>query len=167
MKKKNVADANFQAVHDNELVKGKKRLYMTATPRIYSEKSKSSRRKEGWDVIDMGDKDTYGPEFFRLSFRKAVEATPEPMLSDYRIIVLGVGETDVSPSLKGHLEDIPVVVKKNQEAKPDIHQITKLLGVSLAINGHTKGDREDRPGVCEEASPTQTLSPGPDGTQKP
>ena len=151
IKEKNVADANFQAVHDNELVKGKKRLYMTATPRIYSEKSKSSRRKEGWDVIDMGDKDTYGPEFFRLSFRKAVEATPEPMLSDYRIIVLGVGETDVSPSLKGHLEDIPVVVNKKLETKPDIHQMTRLLGVSLAINGHTKGDREDRPGVLRRS----------------
>ena len=37
---------NFQAVHSDELLKTAKRLYMTATPRIYTERSKGPAREE-------------------------------------------------------------------------------------------------------------------------
>ena len=145
---KGAEGVDFQAVHDNEKVKGKKRLYMTATPRIYSEKSKSSRRQEGWEVTDMDDKGKYGPVFYTLSFRDAVETKPEPMLSDYRVIVLGVSDDDVSPALRSRLEKIDVgEVKGRKNKTPDIHEMTRLLGVSLAINGHAQGEEPDRPGV--------------------
>ena len=144
---KRTGGIDFQAVHDNDKVRGKKRLYMTATPRIYSEKSKSSRRQEGWDVTDMDDKDTYGPVFYTLSFRDAVETKPEPLLSDYRVIVLGVSDDDVSPALRSRLEKIDTGKTKGNAKTPDIHEMSRLLGVSLAINGHAQGEEPDRPGV--------------------
>ena len=144
---KGAEGVDFQAVHDNQKVKGKKRLYMTATPRIYSEKSKSSRRKEGWEVTDMDDKEKYGPVFYTLSFRDAVETKPEPMLSDYRVIVLGVSDDDVSPALRSRLEKIDTGKTKGTAKTPDTHEMTRLLGVSLAINGHAQGEEPDRPGV--------------------
>ena len=148
VKNKNVGDVNFQAVHDNERVRGKKRLYMTATPRIYSETSKSSRRKEGCEVTDMGEKHIYGPEFCRLSFRAAAE---EGMLSDYRVIVLGVNETAVTASLKKRLESIDAGKSKDRKTAPGIQEMTRLLGVSLALNGLAEGSDEDRPGVLRRS----------------
>ena len=144
---KGAEGVDFQAVHDNDKVRGKKRLYMTATPRIYSEKSKSSRRQEGWEVTDMDDKDIYGPVFCTLSFREAVETKPEPLLSDYRVIVLGVSDDDVSPALRSRLGKIDTGKTKGTAKTPDIHEMTRLLGVSLAINGHAQGEEPDRPGV--------------------
>ena len=80
-----------------------KRLYMTATPRIYTESSKRKLADRGVDVIDMGDIGTYGPELHRLPFKKAVE---NDMLSDYRVIVLGVSQASVTPGLRRRLEDL-------------------------------------------------------------
>ena len=147
IRNKKAKDVDFQAVHDNDKVRGKKRLYMTATPRIYSEKSKSARRQEGCEVTDMDDKETYGPVFYTLSFRDAVEARPEPLLSDYRVIVLGVSDDDVSPALRSRLEKIDTGKTKGNAEIPDIHEMTRLLGVSLAINGHAQGEEPERPGV--------------------
>ena len=153
---------DFQAVHDNEKVKGKKRLYMTATPRMYSKKSKSAREREGYVVTDMDAKNTYGPAFYTLSFRDAVDTKPEPMLSDYRVIVLGVAEDDVSPSLKNQLENIDIEDEKGKSKTktPDIQEMTRMLGVSLAINGLAEGEEIERAGraaqnhcLCQHTCP--------------
>ena len=75
-------------------LRARKRLYMTATPRIYTERSKSKLAEQGIEVVDMGDYHVYGPELHRLPFAKAVE---HRMLSDYRVIVLGVSQASVTP----------------------------------------------------------------------
>ena len=56
-------------VHDNKNIDSKKRLYMTATPRIYQAKIKA---KVGDSLYDMSDVKQYGPEFHKLSFHDAV-----------------------------------------------------------------------------------------------
>lgn len=64
---------------------------MTATPRIYTERSKRKLAEHGVDVVDMGDYNVYGPELHRLPFAKAVD---HKMLSDYRVIVLADAGTN-------------------------------------------------------------------------
>ena len=132
---------DFQEFHDGERLNARKRLYMTATPRIYTERSKRKLAQHGVDVVDMGDYNVYGPELHRLPFAKAVD---NRMLSDYRVIVLGVSEGSVTPGLRRRLEGLGASPKRKQA--PTTNDMTRVLGVSLAVNGVTEGKALEQPG---------------------
>ena len=132
---------NFQEFHDEERLCARMRLYMTATPRIYTERSKGKLAGQGIDVVDMGDHGVYGPELHRLPFAKAVK---HGMLSDYRVIVLGVGRASVTPGLRRRLESLDASTTSKQT--PTTNDMTRVLGVSLAINGVTDGTALEQPG---------------------
>ncbi len=131
---------DFQLVHDGERLLSGKRLYMTATPRIYTRKSKTSLAKREIQVVDMSDEATYGPQFHRLRFKAAVEAGK---LSDYRVIVLGVDQSRVTPGLRARLQDL---AEGDGRSQPTLNDMTRVLGVSLAINGLSEGRGIERPG---------------------
>ncbi|MDE0659878.1 MAG: DEAD/DEAH box helicase family protein [Gammaproteobacteria bacterium] len=132
---------NFQEFHDGQRLLAEKRLYMTATPRIYTARSKSRLASKGIKVVDMGDQQVYGPQFHLLPFAKAVE---HRILSDYRVIVLGVGRASVTPALRRRLEVLsPATSPKNA---PTTNDMTRVLGVSLAVNGVTEGTAIEQPG---------------------
>ncbi len=82
----------FQTIHHR--LQASRRLYQTATPRIYSQRPtlKISRMvakaQENVTIQDMSDASIYGRQFHRLSFRQALQAA-NPRLCDYRVIVLG------------------------------------------------------------------------------
>lgn len=95
-------DSNFVRVHDNEYINAAKRLYMTATPRIYADGSKQKAKDNSALLCSMDDESIYGPEFYRLSFSDAVS---QGLLSDYKVIVLAVDEDFVSRSLQKQLTD--------------------------------------------------------------
>lgn len=81
---------HFTLIHESDKIKAKKRLYMTATPRIYGEKSKEKAHgKAEVSLYSMDDEETYGKEWFRLNFSEAIG---EGLLSDYKVIVLIVDE---------------------------------------------------------------------------
>ena len=89
----------------------------------------------------MGDYEVYGPELHRLPFAKAVD---HQMLSDYRVIVLGVGEGSVTPGLRRRLEGLDRSPTRKQS--PTTNDMTRVLGVSLAVNGVTEGKSLEQPG---------------------
>ncbi len=66
-------ESNFVRVHDQGFIRGAKRLYMTATPRIYDDGSKSKADQGSAVLTSMDDEKVYGPEFYRLGFGEAVE----------------------------------------------------------------------------------------------
>ena len=132
---------DFQEFHDDERLRARKRLYMTATPRLYTERSRSRLAEQGIGVVDMGDPSVYGPEFHRLPFAKAVQ---HGILSDYRVIVLGVSHASVTPGLRRRLEELDNT-NKNKQA-PTTNDMTRVLGVSLAVNGVTEGKALEQPG---------------------
>ncbi len=83
----------FTMCHDSDAFPARTRLYMTATPRVYSlERPVDDSR---WEVRTMDNEGTFGVECFRLSYSKAVE---DGHLSDYRIIALGIPETAIEPA---------------------------------------------------------------------
>jgi len=82
-------DSIFTKVHDNSNLRASKRLYMTATPRIYTEASKSKAKQKEAVLYSMDDEGTFGPEFYRLSFGKAVTLD---LLSDYKVLIVAVEE---------------------------------------------------------------------------
>lgn len=90
-------ESNFVRVHDNNFIKGAKRLYMTATPRIYAEASKAKAEEASVVLASMDNESQFGHEFHRLNFGNAVS---RGLLSDYKVLVLTVSETQVSKSLQ-------------------------------------------------------------------
>ena len=130
--------AMFQQFHDNDLLKAAKRLYMTATPRVYTSKSKGKALLKGIALTDMDDEETYGWEMHRLSFRDAVKAK---RLADYRVIVLGVSESAISAKIRARMLDIEGADK----AKVDVSEMARVRAVALAINGVIAGNSPDKP----------------------
>ena len=95
-------ESSFTKVHDNSLVHGKKRLYMTATPRLYGEKGKADARKAAVEICSMDDESKYGKEFYTLNFGRAVE---KDLLSDYKVLILTTTASDVPEILRRHWAD--------------------------------------------------------------
>jgi predicted helicase len=108
-------DSTFVKVHDNEVVRGLKRMYMTATPRYYAAAAKSKADEEGVETISMDDP-SYGEEFYRLNFGQAVN---ENLLSDYKVIVLAVPEEQVKKRIQHLLA---------KEGDMDLGDATKIVG---------------------------------------
>ena len=90
----------FVLVHDGQRIRAAKRLYMTATPRLYTEGARSRAASHKVEVFSMDDPTTYGPEFHRLPFSRAVE---QGLLSDYKVVVLAMSEQHVDAALQAHL----------------------------------------------------------------
>lgn len=94
------AESNFVRVHDEDYLHATRRLYMTATPRIYDETVKAKADEHSAEITSMDDETKYGPEFHRLSFGEAVE---RGLLTDYKVLVLTVDEEMVAAPLQAQL----------------------------------------------------------------
>jgi predicted helicase len=123
-------ESAFVRVHDQKFVKAKKRLYMTATPRLYDDASKSKAAENTAVLASMDDETLYGPELHRLGFGEAVE---RHLLSDYKVLVLAVDESAVSRQFQSQLAD------ENHELRLD--DAAKLVGCwnGLAKRGLDQG----------------------------
>ena len=88
----------FVLVHDADRIRANKRLYMTATPRLYTEGAKTKVARHDTEVFSMDEPEIYGPELHRLPFSKAVEIDE---LSDYKVVVLAISEREVNAALQG------------------------------------------------------------------
>ena len=93
-------ESNFVRVHDADFLKAARRLYMTATPRIFDDAVKEKAADHSAELSSMDDLDVYGPEFHRLSFGDAVE---RGLLTDYKVIVLTVDEDLVAAPMQKQL----------------------------------------------------------------
>jgi len=97
-----VDESAFVRVHDDNYLPAAKRLYMTATPRIYTDASRTKAGDLNAVVASMDDPETYGPEFHRLGFGEAVE---RDLLTDYKVLVLAVDEESVARTFQQQLSD--------------------------------------------------------------
>lgn len=125
-------ESTFKRVHDAKFLKADKRLYMTATPRLYSDDSKSKAEEAGAEIASMDDETKFGPEFHRLGFGEAVGAG---LLSDYKVMVLAVDEKSVSRAFQSQLAD------ENNELTLD--DAVKIVGCWNGLSkrlAHVEGD---------------------------
>ncbi len=113
-------ESAFVRVHDAGYIKGAKRLYMTATPRIYGETAKTT---EGVVLYSMDDETHYGKEFFVLTFSQAVS---DGLLVDYKVIVLAIEESHIQRRIQNLLTD------GNNELKVD--DAAKIVGCWKALS---------------------------------
>ncbi len=93
-------ESAFVKIHDANFIKGKKRLYMTATPRIFGEAVQQVADEKGATLASMDDESLYGQELFTRNFSWAVQ---NDLLTDYKVIVLAVDEA--SPDVQRLLRD--------------------------------------------------------------
>ena len=98
----NEAFSGFTMVHDTARLRADKRLYMTATPRLYSDAVKEKAREQDVVLCSMDTERLYGPVFHRLGFGEAVE---HGLLSDYKVVVLMIDEEWVSEVAHAPLAD--------------------------------------------------------------
>lgn len=82
--------SNFTKIHDANYIKASKRLYMTATPRLFDEAVKGKAAEHSAELASMDDEAIYGPEFHRLGFGEAVE---KGLLTDYKVLIMTVDES--------------------------------------------------------------------------
>lgn len=104
------SESSFRLVHDEEFIRSRKRLYMTATPKIFGDtpERKAALRKKAEEnnavLYSMDDERIYGPEFHTLSFKKAVD---EKLLSDYKVIIFMVEKSEENePELSVKIEGV-------------------------------------------------------------
>lgn len=93
-------ESNFVRIHDPGYIHSTRRLYMTATPRIYSDTVKDKAEQYSAELVSMDDETRYGPEFHHLSFGDAVE---RGLLSDYKVLVLTVDESVIAAPMQQQL----------------------------------------------------------------
>lgn len=83
----------FTLCHSDEHIKAKKRLYMTATPKVYSESSKAKAKEKDNVIYSMDDAQTFGEEIYTLNFERAIALD---LLTDYKVIILAVRKENLS-----------------------------------------------------------------------
>jgi len=141
-----VDESAFTKVHDNNNIKAKKRLYMTATPRLYGVKGKEDAKKAAAVLCSMDDESQYGKEFYKISFDKAVDLE---LLSDYKVLVLTTKESNMPDIIKRQWEK-----QKGTGKELDIDLECKIWGAlsALAKNiAHDETVKQSDPGKMRSA----------------
>ncbi len=114
-------ESHFVKIHSNENVKSLKRLYMTATPRVYGNAVKAKAEDESIELYSMDNSELYGETLFSRGFSWAVENN---LLTDYRVVVLAVDERKVS-------REVSVRLAESDGLKLD--DATKIVGCFKAL----------------------------------
>ena len=129
--------SNFLLVHEAEKIRAAKRLYMTATPRVYAPNVKKKASENEVYLASMDNVAQYGEEFHRLDFPTAVE---QNLLSDYKVAVLVMSEEQVNLDYSEELGDAVAV-----------GDVGRVIG---CLNGLAKLDHERRQ-FADDPAPMQ------------
>ncbi|MBQ6377848.1 MAG: DEAD/DEAH box helicase [Prevotella sp.] len=146
---KDKAESNFTKIHSNDFIRAKRRLYMTATPRLYSANVKvKAKENENVDILcSMDSKELYGEEIHRLSFNDAVS---QGLLADYKVLVLTVSEEDIPQEIRNHIkDDYNFAPEKDKLHELHFDDATKIIGCINGLSKRIKGDN----GITKEQDP--------------
>jgi predicted helicase len=131
-------ESAFTKVHDNDFIQAKKRLYMTATPRLYSDDTKSKAAQADAILCSMDDIKLYGEEIYRIGFGEAVE---KDLLTDYKVLILTLSDKDVPPAVQRMIAD--------KESEINADDASKLIGCINALSKQILGDE----GILKASDP--------------
>ena len=130
--------SHFLLVHDGEEIRARKRLYMTATPRLYAPAARQKAEDAHAWVASMDDERVYGPEFHRLGFATAVE---RGLLSDYKVTVLVMSEDQIARDFQKQIAD-------TGQGGRTVGDVGRVVG---CLNGLAKHDPEGQ--FADDAGP--------------
>jgi len=118
-------ESAFVKVHDASFLHATKRLYMTATPRIYGDFAKATAERDNVALCSMDDEALYGKNLHVVTFSEAVK---QGLLVDYKVIVLAVEESHINRRLQNLLKDDDNQLKVDDAAK--------IVGCWKALSKH-------------------------------
>lgn len=110
---------------DDEKLKAKKKLFMTATPRTFSSSLRTKAEELGVQVNSMDDEKLFGKVFHNLSFGEAIQGN---LLSDYQVVVIGVTNEDV----KELIDKRAFVSMSDDNITTDAYTLATQLGLAKA-----------------------------------
>jgi len=120
MKKSDEKDSEFIKIHEQDNIRSDRRLYMTATPKVYSKSARQRASQEDIVLYSMEDEDIFGPVLYEIGFGSAVE---RELLSDYKVIVLEIPGDAVA-------EEASMIMEKHDIS---LDEAGKLTGCYRAI----------------------------------
>ena len=82
-------DSTFATVLDGNRIRARKRVFMTATPRLVASHVRAAARERDLEITSMDDPAKFGPVLHLLSFREAIK---RGLLTDYRVVVIGIDD---------------------------------------------------------------------------
>ena len=129
-------DSNFVKIHDGGFILGKKRLYMTATPRIFSDEVKNNATD--YTLFSMDNEKLFGETLYTINFSEAVK---RGLLVDYKVIVLTVDSDTI-------INKIGSTITENSEIVVD--DAARIVGCWKALS--KQGIHAD---VEEDTTPMQ------------
>ena len=121
-------DSHFATVLDDRRIRSHRRLFMTATPRYFTQRARERGAEQDIELVSMDDESLFGPEFHVLSFHDAITATPEPLLTDYQVVVIGVTESEA----KAWVADAKLVRTKDG-LETDARTLAAQIGLAKAM----------------------------------
>ncbi len=146
-------ESAFVRVHDASYIRGRKRLYMTATPRIYGDAAKAKADDGSVSLCSMDDEALYGKQLYVITFSEAVK---RGLLVDYKVIVLAVEEGHINRRLQNLLKD------ENNSLKVD--DAAKIVGCWKALAKLGIQDEGEKPEPMKRAVAfCQVIEPGKGG----
>ncbi|GHU55868.1 helicase [Spirochaetia bacterium] len=128
-------ESAFVKVHDDKFLKSKKRIYMTATPRLYSEAAQKKAKEADAILCSMDDTGLYGEEMYRIGFGEAVD---KELLSDYKVIVLTIETSQLNDKLKASIEKR----NTNENKEIEVEDALKIIGCINALSKKSLTDKE-------------------------
>ncbi|MEF8737401.1 MAG: type ISP restriction/modification enzyme [Candidatus Accumulibacter necessarius] len=141
--------SEFLKVHQNHIVRGQKRLYMTATPRIYADASKTKANHAGAEIFSMDSEADFGREFYRLGFGKAVE---RDLLSEYKVLIVAVKDIEMA-NLANNFNN---AYRIDEKKAIDIRFATKITGCWKGLSKRglvLVGDDGSEENLSEDTAP--------------
>lgn len=114
----------FQVVLDRDQVVAKKRLFMTATPRMFTKTAFHKAQKLGIRLVGMDNEPLYGPVAFEYSFPEAIK---DKMLCDYKVVVVTVTDQEVQKAI----ETRSFLAHQHQQML--VEDVAKHVGLGKAI----------------------------------
>lgn len=140
------ASTDFATILDRGVIRARRRLFMTATPRFFTGRVLKAAEEADLEVASMNDPEHYGPVFHRLTFGEAIN---RDLLSDYRVVIVGVDDHQVCDmAQKGRL-----VRLEDLDTHTDARTLAAHIGLAKAMrrfdlkrtitfHGRVKGARD-------------------------
>ena len=122
------AESQFATVLHDKKIRARRRLFMTATPRYFTQQAKDRGAEQEIELVSMDDETKFGPEFHVLTFHEAITAKPEPLLTDYQVVVIGV----TSAEAKAWAGDAKLVRTKDG-LETDARTLAAQIGLAKAV----------------------------------
>jgi predicted helicase len=115
----------YSTALDNDQIPAAKRLFMTATPRVYQAHFQKQASESGVDVVSMDNQTVFGPVLHKLSFGEAID---QDLLTDYQVVVVGINNPRYSDMITERS-----LVQTESDIQSDAQSFASHIGLAKAM----------------------------------